>query len=65
MAKKPAPDPQSCGTCRHFQQNEKDEFGYCRRYPPVPNIEDGATVTSWPVLHASDLCGEFSRKLNS
>lgn len=65
MAKKPAPDPQSCEGCKHFLQNEKDEFGYCRRYPPVPTVDDGVTVTAWLVLHASDLCGEFSRKLNS
>ena len=65
MAKKPAPDPQSCESCKHFLKNAADDYGYCRRFPPVPTVDDGATVTAWPVLHASELCGEFGCKLNS
>jgi hypothetical protein len=63
--KKPSPDPQSCASCRHFLANPADEYGYCRRYPPTMSIESGASTVVWPILTASDLCGEYARQLNS
>lgn len=66
MPKKPPPaDPENCGTCRYFLGNRADEFGYCRRLPPVASIQDGAAVTLWPVVNTSIWCGEFGRILNS
>lgn len=61
MPKKPSPDPQTCTSCRFFLANTADEYGYCRRFPPVPSIQDGAHLILWPVTTASDWCGEFSR----
>lgn len=66
MLKKPVlADPQTCGSCRYYHGNRADEYGYCRRFPPVASIQDGAAVTLWPVVTLPNWCGEFDRKLNS
>lgn len=65
MATKPPADPQSCASCRHFLANTADQFGYCRRYPPVASTQDGAHVTLWPAVTSNLFCGEYDRALNS
>lgn len=64
--KQPEADPQSCGSCKFFLKNDHDDAGYCRRYPPtaIPSdAEEFACV--FPILEASDWCGEFCQRLNS
>jgi hypothetical protein len=64
MPKKvPPADPQACDACRFMLANQTDEFGYCRRYPPTASDnEDGVSTTVWPIVSASEWCGEFCQK---
>lgn len=61
MKKKQPADPQNCGACRFFLANAADQYGYCRRFPPVPAMQDGGQVTLIPVVTAANWCGEFAR----
>lgn len=58
-------DPESCGHCKHFHRNEHDEYGYCRRFPPVVTHNGEGLESTSPVVESSDICGEFKRRLNS
>ena len=60
--KKPAPDPQSCASCKFFQGNQDDEYGYCRRFPPVPIVVDDAPTSIQPTTIDSEYCGEYVRR---
>lgn len=60
---KPAPDPQSCASCRFHQPNQTDEYGFCRRYPPTAHeAEEGSTVVLWPITALPEWCGEYARQ---
>jgi hypothetical protein len=63
--KTPPADPQTCGSCRFFLANQVNEYGQCRRFPPATSVQDGAAVTLWPVVAASDWCGDFAHVLHS
>lgn len=65
MKKKTEADPQSCASCRFFQQNDHDDAGYCRRHPPTPIVDEGELACVYPITVATDWCGEFARRLNS
>lgn len=60
--KDPAPDPQSCGSCKFHKPNETDEYGFCRRYPPTVAESEEATVVLWPITALPEWCGEYVRK---
>jgi hypothetical protein len=63
--KKQITEPEACAGCRHYLANRENEYGYCRRFPPIPASQDGNYATLWPVTRATEWCGEFSRQLNS
>lgn len=63
--KKPIIEPEACAGCRFFQSNQHDNYGYCRRFPPTPIIQEESYASVSPVTHATEWCGEFSRALNS
>jgi len=63
MAKKiPPADPQTCASCKFFQGNKIDEFGFCRRYPPVSVVDDEGGAWTIPVTTEDEYCGEFVQK---
>lgn len=53
-----------CYKCIHWLADE-DEYGRCRRYPPVPighrmkEMGDTSWCYVWPVMEQSEWCGEF------
>ena len=49
-----------CKDCKFWQRTTDCQSGYCRRNPPVYNIniQHGA----WPSTGESDWCGEFKPK---
>lgn len=53
---------EKCSGC-HFWLEIHDERGNCRRKPPVVlwNEDDSEAVTEWPVVFASQWCGEYKR----
>lgn len=63
--KKVEPDPETCEHCKHFVGNEDDQYGYCKRFPPVAVVDEGSQEWSQPVVMESETCGEFKRRLNS
>lgn len=65
MSRKPDSEQESCGSCRFYLAHPAERGGICRRNPPVPSTQDGAPVTLWSGVSASDWCGCFSRKLQS
>ena len=55
------PDPSiRCEKCMFFQDLELENTGYCRRYPPTANIEDGGDRPAMAYKHC--WCGEFRAK---
>lgn len=52
-------DSPECGNCRFFLAEDKGDSGECRRYPPVPLIDEGEWVTIWPAIDSDDFCGEW------
>lgn len=56
----------NCDTCRYWQQEEKEGWGFCHRYAPRPVvsglIDDGIepTIARWPVTAATAWCGEWN-----
>lgn len=67
--KKPAPDPETCEHCKHFDNSANtDSMGWCNRYPPVPvfnELAEGNISQERPAVEDCDTCGEFKRRLNS
>jgi hypothetical protein len=47
----------TCGECGYYQAGSPDH-GHCRRYPPT--TVSAAGHVAWPVVAASDWCGEFT-----
>ena len=58
-------EPESCATCRFFQENHSDNYGWCRRYPPTPVAIEDATASIQASTSGEEWCGEFSRRLNA
>ncbi len=71
---------ESCGNCRYMERCSgitresegelpTDEYGSCRRYPPVFVNDRGEemNVCSWsfPVIHEDQWCGEWRESLPS
>lgn len=57
---KPAPDaephqPEACACCKYYKQRPDCDSGRCRKLPPT------AMQSDWPMVNATDWCGEFSR----
>lgn len=54
--------PATCATCP-FYSGSKDHTanGLCRRYAPEPNTTV-AVPTAWPIVKASDWCGEHPNR---
>lgn len=50
-----------CRTCKFFDKDEDDdEIGDCRRYPPRPvALGEGEWHTLFPMVHPSLFCGEW------
>jgi len=44
-----------CQTCAFFH-GEKSQ---CRRYAPQPKAEGGTQTAVWPIVVATDWCGEY------
>jgi len=54
----------TCGNCRHIRP--AGDLLYCHRYPPTAiRGDDGAMYSEFPIVQATDTCGEFAAKLNS
>jgi hypothetical protein len=50
--------PEACATCRFA--NDGGFLRNCRRHAPTLDAPTGRAV--WPVVEASDWCGEYQRK---
>ena len=52
-----------CDTCRWWDQADPEEpSGYCRRHAPRPSMRAAANDILWPLVDASDFCGEHQPK---
>ena len=63
-------DEPSCDTCRFADVVMVDDVDLgdtphrvCRRNPPQLVALDDSAGTGWPLLHAGDWCGEWSRSV--
>ena len=55
----------SCSTCQHFL-SQSDEQGLCRRYPPTLFLRaDDSTISLFPTMLNTGLCGEHKEKQNA
>jgi hypothetical protein len=63
--KKLAIEPESCATCKCFQPNAADDYGYCRRRPPTLVATEAGLISVQPSTVAHEWCGDFIRKLQS
>ena len=57
--------PETCQTCRFFHLDaQKDEAGFCRRFPPVfvPGDEEAEGGWSFAVTWFDGWCGEHKGK---
>ena len=53
----------ACKTCVYFEPLEEQEFGSCKRNPPMfvmPRVLNG----HWPVVAEDDWCGEHTSVTN-
>jgi hypothetical protein len=58
-----------CNQCKHFWQLG-DQYGKCRRYPPVliaakyieTHLQGLAQLYDFPVLRDDQLCGEWTKR---
>jgi hypothetical protein len=53
-----------CEICEWFnwRNDEPDAgMGYCRRYPPVIEVDKSA-ADGWPNVRLTDWCGEWQRR---
>ncbi len=53
-----------CSTCEWFNWMDDDRkaiSGYCRRYPPVIEVENSA-ADGFPHVRLTDWCGEYSKR---
>ncbi len=59
----PPPAANVCGTCKWFVP-PGGTTGSCIRYPPaIEPVTDASLITNvrWPIVRASELCGEWQR----
>jgi hypothetical protein len=63
--KKPIPDDcmPKCATCA-FARFDGDDAGFCNRYPPVFIAEEEFQGWTYAVVHITDWCGEYRRRVN-
>jgi len=47
-----------CGSCAHFESNEDRTAGFCVRFPPVVIMDGEGLCTVFPIVEASERCGE-------
>lgn len=60
-----ATDNMECQNCAFYVKDTNDEdFGFCKRYPPVYMGQQEDSWWSFPVLYSTDWCGEFQRGNN-
>lgn len=54
-----------CIDCKFFQRQEKQEGGWCHRYPPqlIYDSDDDETYSWFPYVALEEWCGEFQQKL--
>jgi hypothetical protein len=64
-AKKPSPDPQSCGSCRCWVADPGAPVGLCKRLPPVVLVVADEIVSAFPTTSRIDICGEFAIRYNA
>ena len=54
---------EACKHCKFFLSNVTDEYGFCRRFPPVViGREDGDQESIQPTVTDNEYCGEFKPK---
>jgi len=65
-AKKKLPDdclPQ-CKTCCFYINDNKSDYGECRRFPPMIIPENNGCTFSFAMTQNNDWCGEYIRRVN-
>lgn len=55
-----------CAECRFYgpqeEHSEDRDRGTCHRYPPQLVVSGGNMVSQFPIVRATNGCGEFSRE---
>lgn len=55
----------ACQSCSFFEIEQKEDLGYCRRYPPtLIHMGDDNFDSTFPIVARDDWCGEFHRFSN-
>ena len=53
-----------CSSCCFYVPVKESEGGECRRYPPIPIVENDTCTFAFAVCIDTDWCGEYQRRVN-
>ena len=47
-----------CGICEYYTAEPRNDYGICRRFPPVVIVDEEGASFAQPAVFADDWCGE-------